>query len=89
MDRICEALNVVLSFAERDGGSLYISQVTITSDGKIANYRCKIKPTHYEKTTLADGSGSYYFADDLTIYSLGSSPIHNVVRTEYGQLVEV
>lgn len=48
MERICEVVkdsdvNVVLGFAERDGGSLYIAQVTITSDGKIANHRRKIK----------------------------------------------
>lgn len=48
MDRIREAVkesdtNVVLGFSERDGGSLYIAQVTITSDGKIANHRRKIK----------------------------------------------
>ena len=48
MDRIREAVkeadvNIVLGFAERDGGSLYIAQVTITADGKIANHRRKIK----------------------------------------------
>ena len=48
MDRIREAVretetNVVLGFSERDGNSLYIAQVTITSDGKIANHRRKIK----------------------------------------------
>ncbi len=48
MDRIREAVreagvNVVLGFSERDGGSLYIAQVTITADGNIANHRRKIK----------------------------------------------
>lgn len=48
MNRIRETVkecdvNVVLGFAERDGGSLYIAQVTITSDGSIANHRRKIK----------------------------------------------
>ncbi|KAK7059083.1 hypothetical protein VNI00_001707 [Paramarasmius palmivorus] len=48
MDRIREVVkenevNVVLGFAERDGASLYIAQVTITQDGNIANHRRKIK----------------------------------------------
>lgn len=48
MDRIREAVkeadvNVVLGFSERDGASLYIAQVTIVQDGKIANHRRKIK----------------------------------------------
>ncbi|KAJ7293450.1 nitrilase [Mycena rebaudengoi] len=76
MDRIREAVKaadvtIVLGFAERDGGSLYIAQATITSDGKIANHRRKIKPTHYEKTVFGDGS---------------AQSIHNVVQTPYGRL---
>ncbi|KAL0951367.1 hypothetical protein HGRIS_008068 [Hohenbuehelia grisea] len=76
MARICDAVmeagaTVVLGFSERDGGSLYISQVTITSDGKIANHRRKIKPTHYEKTVFADGS---------------AQSIYNVVQTEHGRV---
>lgn len=48
MDRIRDTVreagvNIVLGFAERDGASLYIAQVTITSDGNIANHRRKIK----------------------------------------------
>ncbi|KAJ8092900.1 hypothetical protein PM082_023534 [Marasmius tenuissimus] len=62
MERIQKAckdndVNVVLGFSERDGASLYIAQVTITQEGKIANHRRKIKPTHYEKTVFGDGSG--------------------------------
>lgn len=76
MDRIREAVreagvNVVLGFSERDGGSLYIAQVTITADGNIANHRRKIKPTHYEKTVFGDGS---------------AQSIYNVVQTPYGRL---
>ncbi|PBK77423.1 carbon-nitrogen hydrolase [Armillaria solidipes] len=76
MDRIREAVkeadvNIVLGFSERDGSSLYIAQVTITSDGKIANHRRKIKPTHYEKTIFGDGS---------------AQSIYNVVQTPYGRL---
>ncbi|KAG8703403.1 hypothetical protein FRC09_004182 [Ceratobasidium sp. 395] len=76
MQRIQDAVKkagveVVLGFSERDAGSLYIAQVTITSDGRIANHRRKIKPTHYEKTVFGDGSAQSIF---------------NVVQTKYGRL---
>lgn len=52
MKEICEAVKeaaatVVLGFAETDGGSLYIAQVTIASNGEIANHRRKIKVKSY------------------------------------------
>ncbi|KAL4264948.1 carbon-nitrogen hydrolase superfamily protein [Pleurotus pulmonarius] len=76
MESICLAAKfasatVVLGFAERDGSSLYISQVTITADGKIANHRQKIKPTGYEKVVFGDGK---------------AQTIHNVVQTELGRI---
>jgi predicted amidohydrolase len=76
MDRIREAVKeadvtAVIGFAERDGGSLYIAQATILPDGKIANHRRKIKPTHYEKTVFGDGS---------------AQSIYNVVQTPFGRL---
>ncbi|ESK97956.1 cyanide hydratase [Moniliophthora roreri MCA 2997] len=76
MDRIREVVKenevtIVLGFAERDGASLYIAQVTITQDGNIANHRRKIKPTHYEKTIFGDGS---------------AQSVYNVVQTPYGRL---
>ncbi|KAK0476821.1 carbon-nitrogen hydrolase [Armillaria novae-zelandiae] len=80
MSRIQDAVHeadvtVVLGFAEHaQGGSLYIAQVTITPDGKIANYRRKLKATHYEKTIFGDGN-------DQSIY--------NVVQTPYGRLASL
>ncbi|KAG8735688.1 hypothetical protein FRC10_010277 [Ceratobasidium sp. 414] len=62
---------VVLGFSERDAGSLCIAQVTITSDGRIANRQRKIKPAHYEKTVFGGGSAQSVF---------------NVVQTKYGRL---
>ncbi|KAJ7487461.1 nitrilase [Mycena galericulata] len=76
MDQIRAAVKeadvtAVIGFAERDGASLYISQATILPDGKIANHRRKIKPTHYEKTIFGDGS---------------AQSIYNVVQTPFGRL---
>ncbi|KAK0195005.1 carbon-nitrogen hydrolase [Armillaria mellea] len=79
MNRIQDAVHeadvtVVLGFAEHAGGSLYIAQVTITPDGKIANHRRKLKATHYEKTIFGDGN-------DQSIF--------NVVQTPYGRLASL
>lgn len=76
MQRIQDAVKaadveIVLGFSERDGGSLYIAQVTITSDGVIANHRRKIKPTFYEKIIYGDGS---------------AQSVYNVVQTKHGRL---
>ncbi|KAF9260827.1 carbon-nitrogen hydrolase [Marasmius fiardii PR-910] len=100
MDRIREAVkehdvNVVLGFAERDGASLYIAQVTITQDGRIANHRRKIKPTHYEKTIFGDGSGTYssfyqqpFISVGMTLglFAFTAQSVYNVVQTPYGRL---
>lgn len=49
-------LVVVLGFTENRNHSLYISQVTIDSDGSIVMKRSKIKATHMERTIFGDSS---------------------------------
>jgi len=46
---------VVLGFSEIEGGSLYIAQSFIDSDGEVALHRRKIKPTAQERTVWGDG----------------------------------
>lgn len=45
---------VSIGFSENTHHSLYISQATIGSDGKILMLRKKIKPTHMERTIFGD-----------------------------------
>ncbi|KAK0448732.1 carbon-nitrogen hydrolase [Armillaria borealis] len=76
MNRIQDAVHeadvtVVLGFAEHAGGSLYIAQVTIMPDGKIANHRRKLKATHYEKTIFGDGN-------DQSIYNVVQTPYEHI-----------
>ncbi|KUL90822.1 hypothetical protein ZTR_00638 [Talaromyces verruculosus] len=55
--RECAAANniiVSIGFSENVHHSLYISQATIGSDGKILMRRKKIKPTHMERTIFGD-----------------------------------
>ncbi|TVY40490.1 Nitrilase [Lachnellula subtilissima] len=46
---------VVLGYSERDGGSIYMAQSSISPDGIIVSHRRKIKPTHVERTIWGDG----------------------------------
>ncbi|MEN3293417.1 MAG: nitrilase [Burkholderiales bacterium] len=56
---------VVLGLSERDGGSLYIAQWIINSDGETVAQRRKLKPTYVERTVFGEGDGS-----DLGVHSL-------------------
>ncbi|KAH6673031.1 putative nitrilase [Halenospora varia] len=49
---------VVLGYSERDGGSLYMAQSTISSEGIIVSHRRKIKPTYVERIIWGDGQAS-------------------------------
>ncbi|KAH8820372.1 putative nitrilase [Xylogone sp. PMI_703] len=62
---------VVLGYSERDGGSLYISQSSISPEGVIVAHRRKIKPAHVERSIWGDGG-----ATDLT--SVVDSPFGKV-----------
>ncbi|CZR68060.1 probable nitrilase [Phialocephala subalpina] len=49
---------VILGYSERDGGSLYIAQSSISPEGIIVSHRRKIKPTHIERTIWGEGQAS-------------------------------
>lgn len=58
-------ISVVMGFSERDGGSLYMSQIIIDDNGNIVAHRRKLKPTHVERTVFGEGDGS-----DIAVYDL-------------------
>lgn len=69
-DALCAAarkhgIALVLGMNERDGGSLYCTQLVIAPDGTIAAARRKLKPTHVERTVWGEGDGS-----DLVVVGL-------------------
>lgn len=49
-------IHVVLGYSERDGGSIYMAQSSISPKGVIVSHRRKIKPTHVERTIWGDGN---------------------------------
>ncbi|MEO1492353.1 MAG: carbon-nitrogen hydrolase family protein [Pseudomonadota bacterium] len=75
MDRLRAAakandINVMMGYSEIDGGSIYMAQVLIGSDGGVGFHRRKLKPTHVERTLFGEGDGSHF----------------NVVETECGRV---
>ena len=66
------ALHVVLGFAEKAGGSLYIAQSLIGPDGEVIANRRKLRPTHVERSVYGDGDGSGLAVHDTEIGRLGA-----------------
>jgi nitrilase len=65
-------IHVVMGCSERDGGSLYISQLLIDDAGRTIAQRRKLKPTHVERTVFGDGDGSDLAVHDTTLGRLGA-----------------
>lgn len=65
-------VHVVLGFAEKAGGSLYMSQAFIDDTGSVVSVRRKLKPTHVERTVFGEGDGSDVQVHDTRIGRLGA-----------------
>jgi nitrilase len=76
-DRLCRAareanMYVVIGMTERDQGSLYLAQLTISSEGRIVGHRRKLKPTHAERTIWGEGDGSDLFVVPTPLGNIGA-----------------
>lgn len=65
-------IHVVLGYAERAGGSLYMGQAIIDADGNRLAARRKLRPTHVERTVFGEGDGSDLKVHDTAIGRLGA-----------------
>ena len=63
---------LVMGYAEREGGTLFISQVIIDEEGTILQSRRKLKPTHVERTIFGEGDGSDLRVVETTAGRLGA-----------------
>ena len=68
LQQLCEVARennifLVMGASERDGGSLYIAQFFIDTQGVLLDVRRKLKPTHVERTVYGDGHGN-----NLSVY---------------------
>lgn len=71
-------VNVVLGVSERDGHTLYNSQVFIRSDGTMAGRHRKIQPTFAERMLWAQGDGS-----TLSVHDLGDTRVGGLICYEH------
>src|SRR6185369_10787962 len=69
----CRQAGVVVSIGgnERDGGTLYNTQLLFDADGALIQKRRKITPTHYERMIWGQGDGSGLRAVDSTVARIG------------------
>ena len=69
----CRQAGVVVSIGvnERDGGTLYNTQLLFDSDGTLIQRRRKITPTHYERMVWGQGDGSGLRAVDSNVGRIG------------------
>ena len=63
---------IVLGVNERDGGSLYNTQLIFDADGTIALKRRKITPTYHERMIWGQGDGSGLRAVDTAVGRVGA-----------------
>lgn len=66
------AMVVVLGVNERDGGSLYNTQLVFDADGTLALKRRKITPTYHERMIWGQGDGSGLRAVDTAVGRVGA-----------------
>lgn len=69
----CQAAGVVVSIGvnERDGGTLYNTQLLFDSDGALIQRRRKISPTYHERMVWGQGDGSGLRAVDSKVGRIG------------------
>lgn len=65
-------INVVMGYSEKDGGSLYMSQLIIARDGRLVANRRKLKPTHVERTVFGEGDGSHLAVCEMDCGRVGA-----------------
>jgi aliphatic nitrilase len=69
----CGRAGVVVSIGvnERDGGTLYNTQLLFDADGRLLQRRRKITPTYHERMVWGQGDGSGLSADDSKAARIG------------------
>lgn len=65
-------VDVVLGYSERAGGSLYMGQAFISSEGRLLGTRRKLKPTHVERSVFGEGDGSDLVVHETPLGAVGA-----------------
>ncbi len=70
----CKQARMVASIGvnERDGGTIYNTQLLFDADGRLVQHRRKISPTYHERMVWGQGDGSGLHAVDTAVGRIGS-----------------
>ncbi len=70
----CKQAGMVASIGvnERDGGTIYNTQLLFDADGRLVQHRRKISPTYHERMVWGQGDGSGLRAVDTAVGRIGS-----------------
>src|SRR5262249_49519829 len=81
---------VSIGVNERDGGSLYNTQLLFDADGTPIQRRRKITPTHYERMSWGQGDGSGLRAVDSRVGRIGQLACweHNNPLARYAMMAD-
>ncbi len=87
---------VVMGLTEREGGTLYNSQLIIDADGELLGCRRKLMPTHHERMSYGFGSGEDLRVFDTAVGKLGalvcfehSNPLFRYAIQAQGEAIHV
>src|SRR5262245_29710188 len=83
-------LVVSIGVNERDGGTLYNTQLLFDADGTLIQRRRKIIPTHYERMIWGQGDGSGLRAVDSKVGRIGQLACweHNNPLARYAMMAD-
>ena len=88
----CRQAGVVVSIGvnERDGGTIYNTQLLFDADGTLIQRRRKITPTHYERMIWGQGDGSGLCAVDSKVGRVGQLACfeHNIPLARYAMMAD-
>jgi aliphatic nitrilase len=73
ISEVCKETGMVVSIGinERDGGTLYNTQLLFDADGSLAQHRRKISPTYHERMIWGQGDGSGLHAINTKVGRIG------------------
>lgn len=65
-------IHLVMGYAERSAGTLYLSQAIIDDEGRLLANRRKLRPTHVERSVYGEGNGTDLIVVDTKLGRMGA-----------------
>ena len=87
---------IAMGYSERAGGSLYLGQCLIGTDGELIFARRKLKPTHVERAVFGEGYGEDLVVADTPIGKVGAlccwehvQPLNKYAMYSQGEAIHI